>query len=171
MIRREEEQEEQWRGRQRAGENPDRVAERLLPRFGAEHVARLDIREQIAGVAPIENCVILLSDPVGVQDVSAIEFVQITVRTKMSGSASKARKTGTPKKMCVSQTPSRLRTGTPTKESESGSSMCLSTSVRGASAFFLPRRFLKALVKISGLPASAINDPTTIIVTPHQSDH
>lgn len=48
--------------------------------------------------------------------------------------------------------------------------MSFSTSSPRA-AFFFPRRFLKTLVKISGLPASAMREPTTIILTPHQSDH
>ncbi len=51
--------------------------------------------------APIVNCVILASEPVGVQEVSAIELVQMTVSTKISGSDTMVSHSGTPKKACV----------------------------------------------------------------------
>ena len=65
-------------------------------------------------IAPMVNCVIFDSEPVGVHEVSAIELVQITVSTKMSGSDTKASSQGTPKKACVTHAPSTLNTGTPT---------------------------------------------------------
>ena len=55
----------------------------------------------LRSMAPIVNWVILDSEPVGVQDVSAMEFVQITVSTKMSGSETRHSQNGTPKKACV----------------------------------------------------------------------
>src|SRR5689334_16950132 len=82
----------------------------------------------LRSIAPIVNCVIFDSAPVGVHEVSAIELVQITVSTKISGSDSSARLIGTPKKACVTQAPSRLRIGTPTHDSHSGSSMWASGS-------------------------------------------
>ena len=60
------------------------------------------------------NWVILESDPVGVHEVSAIELVQITVSTKISGSEISAKYIGTPKKICVTQAPRKLNIGTPT---------------------------------------------------------
>ena len=117
-------------------------------------------------IAPIENCVILDSAPVGVHDVSAIEFVQITDSTKISGSEMNASSHGTPKNACVAHTPSTLKIGTPTAEIHSGSSMCRSTSVPSP---FSAR--LKRPLKISGRPSRLTSEPTTIIVTPHHSDH
>ena len=40
----------------------------------------------VRSIAPIVNCVIFDSEPVGVHEVSAIELVQITDSTKISGS-------------------------------------------------------------------------------------
>src|SRR5689334_21344565 len=71
-------------------------------------------------IAPMLNCVIFESAPVGVHEVSAIEFTQITVSTKMSGRHTNARNHGTPNQSCVIHAPSTLMTGTPTKENESG---------------------------------------------------
>ena len=48
--RRQKEQEEERHRRQRAREDADDVADRLLPRLGAEHVAGLDVREQVRRV-------------------------------------------------------------------------------------------------------------------------
>ena len=63
-------------------------------------------------IAPMVNCVILLSDPVGVHDVRAMELVQITVSKKMSGSERNAKSQGTPKNSWVTHTPSTLKSGT-----------------------------------------------------------
>jgi hypothetical protein len=82
----------------------------------------------VRSIAPIVNWVILASDPVGVHEVSAIELVQMTVSTKISGSDTKASSQGTPKNACVIQAPSTLNTGTPTHDIHSGSSMWASTS-------------------------------------------
>ncbi len=62
-------------------------------------------------IAPIVNCVIFDSAPVGVHDVSAIELVQMTVSTKISGSEMNASSHGTPKNSCVTSAPSTLRSG------------------------------------------------------------
>ena len=78
----------------------------------------------VRSIAPIVNCVILDSAPVGVHEVSAIELVQMTESTKMSGSEMNASSHGTPKNACVAQAPSTLKTGTPTAEIHSGNSMC-----------------------------------------------
>ena len=48
-------------------------------------------------IAPMVNCVILESAPVGVHDVSAMEFAQITDSTKMSGRDRNPSRYGTPK--------------------------------------------------------------------------
>src|SRR5436190_11248767 len=80
-------------------------------------------------MAPMENWVILLSAPVGVHDVSAMEFVQMTESTKMSGSEMNASNHGTLKKWCDTQAPSTLKTGMPIAEIHSGNSMCLRTSL------------------------------------------
>ena len=120
----------------------------------------------VRSMAPIVNCVIFESDPVGVHEVSAIELVQMIVSTKMSGSEMKASSHGTPKNSCVTQAPSTLKTGMPTAEIHSGNSMCSRTS---APAVFSLR--LKMPLKISGRPSRLTSEPTTIIVTPHHSDH
>lgn len=52
----------------------------------------------VRSIAPMVNCVILDSDPVGVHDVSAMELVQMMVSTKISGSEMNASSHGTPKK-------------------------------------------------------------------------
>src|SRR5476651_1421939 len=83
----------------------------------------------VRSIAPTVNCVILLSAPVGVHEVSAIAFVQMMLRTKISGSVASASQNGTPKKTWVTQAPTTLRTGTPTYESQSGSSIDLRTSL------------------------------------------
>ena len=62
----------------------------------------------LRSMAPMVNCVILLNALVGVHEVNAIEFVQITVRMKMSGSEKSARCHGTAKNECVSQMASTL---------------------------------------------------------------
>src|SRR5688572_11508180 len=120
----------------------------------------------VRSIAPIVNWVIFDSDPVGVHDVSAIELVQITASTKINGNEINASSHGTPKNSCVTHAPSTLNTGTPIAEIHSGNSMCLSTSLPCS---FLPR-FSRPL-KISGRPNRLTSDPTTIIVTPHHSDH
>ena len=47
----EKDQIEDGHGHQRAGEDAEHVADGLLARLGAEHVARLDVHEQVRGVA------------------------------------------------------------------------------------------------------------------------
>ena len=71
-------------------------------------------------MAPMVNCVIFASDPVGVHEVSAIELVQMMVSTKMSGSETSASSHGTPKNACVTQAPRTLKIGTPTADIHSG---------------------------------------------------
>ena len=46
-----EQQEEQRRRGKRAGDDADDVADRLLARLCAEHVARLDVHQQVGRVA------------------------------------------------------------------------------------------------------------------------
>src|ERR1700693_1523753 len=89
----------------------------------------------VRSIAPIENCVILDSAPVGVHEVSAIELVQITASTKISGNEMNASSHGTPKNSCVIDAPSTLKIGIPTAEIHKGNSMCLRTS--GPSPFAL----------------------------------
>src|SRR6185369_12412413 len=107
----------------------------------------------LRSIAPIENWVIFDSAPVGVHEVSAIELVQITVSTKISGSDTRARNIGTPKNSCVTQAPNRLRIGTPTQLSHSGSSMSASGSGPAAAAALAlpPRSDLNIEVNSSGL--------------------
>ena len=81
------------------------------------------------------NCVIFDSAPVGVHEVSAIELVQMTVSTKISGSEMNASSHGTSKNSCVTHAPSTLNSGTPTADIHSGNSMCFSTSA--PCSFFL----------------------------------
>src|SRR6202158_421005 len=97
----------------------------------------------VRSIAPMVNCVILLSDPVGVHDVSAIEFAQITLSTKMSGSEMNARSHGTTKHAWLTQAPSTPKVGMPTAEIHNGNSMWRRTS---APSRFLPRSALKELV-------------------------
>ncbi len=78
----------------------------------------------VRSIAPIVNCVIFDIEPVGVHEVSAIELVQITDSTKISGSEMNASSHGTPKNACVTHAPSTLNSGTPTHDIHSGSSMC-----------------------------------------------
>src|SRR5437773_4644730 len=80
----------------------------------------------VRSMAPMLNCVIFESAPVGVHDVSAMEFAQMMVSTKISGSEMKASSHGTPKNACVTQAPSTLKTGIPTAEIQRGNSMCAS---------------------------------------------
>src|SRR5512134_1375072 len=120
----------------------------------------------VRSIAPIVNCVIFDSEPVGVHDVSAIELVQITDSTKISGSEMNASSHGTPKNVCVTQAPSTLNSGTPIQDIHNGSSMCFSTSVPSPVRLRLNRP-----LKISGRPNRLTSEPTTIIVTPHHSDH
>src|ERR1700754_503897 len=103
-------------------------------------------------IAPIVNCVILDSAPVGVHDVSAIELVQITVSTMISGSEMNVSSHGTSKNEWVAQAPSTLKIGTPTHDTHSGTSMCDSTSLRSATtpSSLRERRDLNDFVKISG---------------------
>src|ERR671923_2167138 len=89
-------------------------------------------------IAPMVNCVILASDPVGVHEVSAIEFAQMIVSTKMSGSEMNESSHGTPKNTCVAHAPSTLKIGMPTIESHGGNSMCFKTSLLCARASRLP---------------------------------
>src|SRR5687767_2871604 len=122
-------------------------------------------------IAPIVNCVIFESAPVGVHDVSAIELVEMTVRMKISGSDTNARNQLTSKNRCVTVAPMTLRIGTPTNDTQSGTSMCRSGSLTAVEGSFFVVSVLNALVKISGLANSPTSAPTTIIVTPPQSDH
>ena len=128
----------------------------------------------VRSIAPIVNCVIFDSDPVGVHDVSAIEFVQITVSTKISGSEMNANNQGTPKNSCVTHAPSTLKIGTPTNDIHSGNSMCASGSAASAATAAFAGRFrsdLNAFVNNSGFAIRLTSEPTTIIVTPHHNDH
>src|SRR5258707_14467653 len=77
----------------------------------------------VRSIAPIVNCVILESEPVGVHEVSAIEFAQITESTKVNGSEMNARSHGTPKNAWLTHAPSTEKTGMPANEIQSGSSM------------------------------------------------
>src|SRR5881394_1496531 len=77
----------------------------------------------VRSIAPIVNCVIFASEPVGVHDVSAMELAQITVSTKISGSEIIERNHDTPKNSCVAQAPRMLKTGMPITEIQSGNSM------------------------------------------------
>src|ERR1700689_2760727 len=77
----------------------------------------------LRSIAPIVNCVIFDSAPVGVQDVSAIELVQITVSTRISGSEIYDSSHGTPKNECVTLAPSTQNIGTPTNDTPSRNSM------------------------------------------------
>src|SRR5258706_5413330 len=79
----------------------------------------------VRSMAPIVNWVIFASDPVGVHDVSAMEFAQMIVRTKMSGSEMNDRNHDTPKNACVAHAPRKLKMGMPTIEIQSGNSMSL----------------------------------------------
>src|ERR1700679_2138576 len=79
-------------------------------------------------IAPIVNWVILDNAPVGVHEVSAIELVQITVSTMISGSEMKVSSHGTAKNECVAHAPITLKTGTPTHDTHNGTSMSASTS-------------------------------------------
>src|SRR3954468_24616424 len=103
-------------------------------------------------MAPMVNCVIFDSAPVGVHEVSAIEFVQMTVSTMISGREMKVSSHGTSKKAWGAQAPSTLNTGTPTHDTHSGTSMCASTSLRSVAGVspLRVRSDLNALVKISG---------------------
>src|SRR4029077_9125709 len=93
-------------------------------------------------IAPIVNCVILASEPVGVHDVSAMELVQMTVSTKISGSETNAMNQGTPKNPCVTHALITLKMGMPTYDTQSGSSMPASGSLgRGPASFRLRRDF------------------------------
>lgn len=58
--------------------------------------------------------------------------------------------------------------GTPTAEIHSGNSMCRSTS--SVAAWPRGRRCNRPL-NISGRPSRLTSEPTTIMVTPHHSDH
>ena len=79
------------------------MSESRLPAFEATSAVIPAVIRFEAGlvrsIAPMENWVILASELVGVQEVSAIELTQMTVRTMTSGSERSARPTGTPKKM------------------------------------------------------------------------
>src|SRR4029453_4905936 len=120
----------------------------------------------VRSIAPIENCVIFDIAPVGVHEVSAIELVQMIDSTKISGSEINASSQGTPKNSCVTAAPSTLKAGIPTIEIHSGNSMCFTTSTAWDFALRL-----KIPLKISGRPSRLTSEPTTIIVTPHHSDH
>src|ERR1035437_2385111 len=119
--------------------------------------------------AAMVNCVILASAPVGVHDVSAIEFVQMIVSTKISGNEINARNHGTPKNSCDTAAPSTVRIGTATADIHKGSSMCFSTSGSPATEALDLR--LKRPRKSSGLPSRLTKEPTTIIATAHHRDH
>src|SRR5688572_31269510 len=77
----------------------------------------------VRSIPPSVNWVIFAMVAVEVHDVSAIEFVQMIVRTKVIGTATQASSQGTPKNQCVSQTPTALTSGTPAYETHIGSSM------------------------------------------------
>src|ERR1700683_4150540 len=77
----------------------------------------------LRSIAPIVNCVIFDSAPVGVHDVSAIELVQITVNTRISGSEMKASSHGTAKNEGVTPAPSTRNIGTRPNDTTSGNSM------------------------------------------------
>src|SRR5471032_1478257 len=100
---------------------------------------------------PTLNCVILATAPSGIHDVNAIELVQITVSTKISGSETSDSSQGTPKKSCVAQAPSSAKIGTPIHDTHSGTSMCLSTSLRTVGAPATRFIDLNAFVNSSGL--------------------
>src|SRR5512135_3215070 len=70
----------------------------------------------VRSIAPIVNCVIFDRAPVGVHEVSAIELVQMTASTKISGSETKASSQGTPKNSCETVAPRTLKSGMPTTE-------------------------------------------------------
>src|SRR5688572_25935797 len=101
-------------------------------------------------IAPIVNCVIFDRAPVGVHDVNAIELVEMTVRMKISGSEMNASSHRTPKNSCVTYAPRMLSSGTPTNDTQSGTSICRSGSVAGVDGSFFFVRLVNALVKISG---------------------
>src|SRR3984957_18843722 len=129
----------------------------------------------LRSIAPIVNCVIFDSAPVGVQDVSAIELVQMTVSTRISGSEMKASSHGTAKNECVTLAPSTQNIGTPTNDTPSGNSIDRSgsaaTPAAAESVGVFARSDLNAVVKISGRPSRLTREPITIIVTPHHSPH
>src|SRR3984885_12408107 len=108
----------------------------------------------LRSIAPIENCVIFDSAPVGVQDVSAIELVQITVSTMISGSEMKASSHGTAKNQCVTLAPSTQNMGTPTNDTPSGNSMdrigSAAMPAAAESAGGVPRSALNAVAEVSG---------------------
>jgi hypothetical protein len=108
---------------------------------------------------------------VGVHEVSAIELVQITVSTKISGSEMNASSQGTPKKACVTHAPSTLKIGTPTNDIHSGSSMCASIVGRDRRGTACGAQRFERAVNSSGFASRLTSEPTTIIVTPHHSDH
>src|SRR5512141_2207109 len=83
----------------------------------------------VRSIAPIVNCVIFDIEPVGVHEVSAIEFVQMTDSTKINGNEMNASSHGTPKNACVAHAPRMLKNGMPTTEIHSGNSMSFSTSI------------------------------------------
>src|SRR3954464_5710739 len=74
----------------------------------------------VRSIAPMLNCVIFESAPVGVHEVSAMELAQITASTKMSGSEMKASSHGTPKKWFETPAPSTAKIGMPTAETHRG---------------------------------------------------
>src|SRR5687767_659175 len=154
---------------------PGLMSERRFAAFDAISAVIVAGMRFVAGltrsIAPMLNCVIFDSAPVGVHDVSAIEFVQITVNRKISGNEINARNQLTPKNVCVIAAPRMLRMGTPTNEIQSGSSMWRNGSLAAVAGAFFVVSVANALVKISGLANSATSAPTTIIVTPHHSDH
>ena len=119
--------------------------------------------------AAIVNCVILANEPVGVHDVSAMEFVQMMVSTKIIGKEMNARNHGTPKNSCDTVAPSTVRIGTATADIHSGSSIFFRTSGSPVTTALALR--LKIPRKISGLPSRLTSEPTTIIETAHQRDH
>jgi len=95
---------------------------------------------------------------------SCHRVVQITDSTKISGSEMKASSHGTPKKVCVTQAPSTLKSGMPTTKSTAELDVLQDVDA----LVFCPR--CKMPLKISGRPSRLTSEPTTIIVTPHHSD-
>src|SRR2546423_22089 len=101
--------------------------------------------------------------------VSAVEFTAIMVSTMISGIASAPRYHSIPNQAVHIHTPMAPTIGTPTIEIQIGSSMCLSTSFRGARSLEnIPRN---ADTMICGLANRPTSEATTMIEMPHQSAH
>ena len=122
-------------------------------------------------IEPMVNWVIFESAPVGVHEVNAMELVQMTDNTRISGSDRNPANQGTPKNALPIHTPRNPKTGTPTYDNQSGSSMSRSGSIsweRGARRW---RSIRHKPLKRSGRAKSDTSEPTTIMETPHHSAH